>query len=592
MLLLLAAPSAAGGQAVHGRHGPERRDRDRRRRHRLRRLADQHLRARRRRPVLRPPAPPDALRLAGDDPVPGPGLQPLARLRAAARPEHGRRDRAAHERPRRQLLPRALDRRRPHASARRSRSRARGSSRRSRAPAGASRCVDGPTTTRAGLFAPDGSSAGTEGSTLGPFLEGVFTDIAASGEEVLAAGSRRGHDPRLPARRGRRSEQRRRVAADRSRARPPAGRSRACPAASRSCSSRSNSGASLFVQRLEGAAWSPPVGAHPGRQQQRLPARRQRQGPPDRADHLLRLPPRLHDLDRRRGPVVLDVNVGNFDEYPSGARGGHQRDGRRRRGHRRRLRRQGRARHPLHAAHRTGRAPRASAARACRSAAPERRRASCRSSSRPPAATAGSRPRPSCAGPASAAPAAPAAASAAKFRARYDLRRRTAPHPRAGHPAPRQGAHAAPARPPLRRDALMFELNAAERPHARPGRADPGAGRGAAVGAAGGRPVRRDRVRDRLGDRRARRLDRAPALDGHRVRQADGPARRQAADHGGARLARRPLPPRRVGGDGDHRARVRGHRPAHAGRRAGPGHLGQRLGQAQDDRRRSRWCWR
>ena len=48
-------------------------------------------------------------------------------------------------------------------------------------PGGRVALVDGPTTTRAGLFAPDGSSAGTEGSTLGPFLEGVFTDIAASG---------------------------------------------------------------------------------------------------------------------------------------------------------------------------------------------------------------------------------------------------------------------------------------------------------------------------------------------------------------------------------------------------------------------------
>ena len=56
-------------------------------------------------------------------------------------------------------------------------------------PGGRVGLVDGPTTTRAGLFAADGSSAAAEGSTLGPFLEGVFTDIAAQGEEVLAAGS-------------------------------------------------------------------------------------------------------------------------------------------------------------------------------------------------------------------------------------------------------------------------------------------------------------------------------------------------------------------------------------------------------------------
>ena len=90
-------------------------------------------------------------------------------------------------------------------------------------PGGRIALADGPTTLRAGLFAPDGSSAGTEGSSLGPYLEGVFTDIAVSGEEVLAAGSDARHVPRLPARRRRRSQQRRRVAADRSRAgRPPA----------------------------------------------------------------------------------------------------------------------------------------------------------------------------------------------------------------------------------------------------------------------------------------------------------------------------------------------------------------------------------
>ena len=45
-------------------------------------------------------------------------------------------------------------------------------SRRSRAPAGASRWSTARPRLRAGLFAPDGSSAATEGSTLGPFLEG------------------------------------------------------------------------------------------------------------------------------------------------------------------------------------------------------------------------------------------------------------------------------------------------------------------------------------------------------------------------------------------------------------------------------------
>ena len=47
----------------------------------------------------------------------------------------------------------------------------------------------GPTTTRAGLFQPNGSSAKSTGSELGPYLEGVFTDIASNGQDVLVAGS-------------------------------------------------------------------------------------------------------------------------------------------------------------------------------------------------------------------------------------------------------------------------------------------------------------------------------------------------------------------------------------------------------------------
>ena len=43
----------------------------------------------------------------------------------------------------------------------------------------------------------------------------------------------------------------------------------------------------------------------------------------------------------------------------------------------------------------------------------------------------------------------------------------------------------------------------------------------------------------------------------HHLRQGDGPCRRQAADRRGADLARLPRPGRRLGRDGDHRARVR-----------------------------------
>jgi hypothetical protein len=118
--------------------------------------------------------------------------------------------------------------------------------------------VDGPTTTRAGLFAPDGSSVNTAGSELGPFLEGVFTDIAASGEEVLAAGSdaRTTHAFRLGA--GGDPNQ---VGAwqqiDPARGEDP--QLAGLPGGFAALLEPSDSSPNLFVQRLEGAAWSPPV---------------------------------------------------------------------------------------------------------------------------------------------------------------------------------------------------------------------------------------------------------------------------------------------------------------------------------------------
>ena len=79
----------------------------------------------------------------------------------------------------------------------------------------------------------------------------------------------------------------------------------------------------------------------------------------------------------------------------------------------------------------------------------------------------------------------------------------------------------------------------------------------------GGRRARGDRLRAGVADRLHRRLPRARARLGHDVRQADGPARRQAADRGRADLARLAAPTRRVGGDGDHHPRARRHRAAH-----------------------------
>ena len=60
-------------------------------------------------------------------------------------------------------------------------------------PNGTVALVSGVTTTRAGLFSPTGGSFRQQGSELGPYLEGVFTDIASNGTETLAAGSDAGH---------------------------------------------------------------------------------------------------------------------------------------------------------------------------------------------------------------------------------------------------------------------------------------------------------------------------------------------------------------------------------------------------------------
>ena len=131
------------------------------------------------------------------------------------------------------------------------------------------------------------------------------------------------------------------------------------------------------------------------------------------------------------------------------------------------------------------------------------------------------------------------------FPARSSARATSWPPAPRGSPcgSPRAAArpHAAPARPALQRDALMsLELNPAEHPHAGPGRADPGPRRDSAVRRLPDADLlAADRVRDRLRHRRAGRLHRAPPREGHHLRQADGPARRQAADHRRAGLAGR-----------------------------------------------------
>ena len=130
-------------------------------------------------------------------------------------------------------------------------------------PGGRIAFADGPTTTRAGLFAPDGSNARSEGSELGPFLEGVFTDVASNGAEVLAAGSdaRVTHAFRLPA--GGDPD----TAAAWQQIDPPGGAREpqlaGLPGGFAAMLEPSGSSRNLYVRRLEGAGWAPPVSIGP-----------------------------------------------------------------------------------------------------------------------------------------------------------------------------------------------------------------------------------------------------------------------------------------------------------------------------------------
>ena len=130
------------------------------------------------------------------------------------------------------------------------------------APNGRIALVDGPTTLRADVVAPDGSSARTRGSTLGPYLEGTFNDVTAAGQEVLAAGSdaTRTHAFRLPAGNDPGN------AAAWQQIDPAMGREpqvAGIPAGFAAMLESDANFGPLFVQRLEGAAWSPPVSVGP-----------------------------------------------------------------------------------------------------------------------------------------------------------------------------------------------------------------------------------------------------------------------------------------------------------------------------------------
>lgn len=130
------------------------------------------------------------------------------------------------------------------------------------APGGRVALVDGPTTLRAGVFNANGSSGGAKGSSLGPFLEGVNNDIAVSGLEVLAAGSDAGksHAFKLP------SGGNANDAAAWQQIDPGVGREPEVAAVPGGFAAMLESVVNfgpLFVQRLEGAAWAPPVAIAP-----------------------------------------------------------------------------------------------------------------------------------------------------------------------------------------------------------------------------------------------------------------------------------------------------------------------------------------
>ena len=129
-------------------------------------------------------------------------------------------------------------------------------------PNGFVAAVAGPTTTRAGLFAPDGRSAKSTGSELGPYLEGTFTDVASNGQEVLVAGSDANvtHAFRLPAG-GDPNNPAGWIQNDPARGREPA--VAGLPGGFAAMLEPSGSGKNLFVQRLEAAGWAPPVAIAP-----------------------------------------------------------------------------------------------------------------------------------------------------------------------------------------------------------------------------------------------------------------------------------------------------------------------------------------
>ena len=415
--------------------------------------------------------PPRAARAARSQvtiPFPGQGYNRsrVSRAAAGARRRRRRSSRARSAAGDGTFLARSTDGGRTFAPARHA-SPASSSSRRVQGPGGRVALVGGPTALRAGLFAADGSGAGAEGTALGaPVSTAQFNDIAAQGERRARRRLRR-RRRRTPS--GSAPAATRTTPAAGSRLpTPPLGREPELaggPAGFAAMLEPSSAAPrTLFVQRLEGAGWSPPVRGHRRRPQQRLRSSLgNAQGPPDRAASPTRARTASSYTTSTDGGVLWSsrVDVGAPRRVPGRrSRSRPTRDGR------------GAAviadSFDAKAMRVTRFTPRSAPVaapplprRARAGAQRLRRRQARRSSSRPRAATAASRRRPCCAARASAAPAAPAAASARRFRAAL----RAAPRARARIPVrviPRRGK-ARTLRLRVRRcgATLMFELNAA-----------------------------------------------------------------------------------------------------------------------------------
>ncbi|HYI19437.1 MAG TPA: hypothetical protein VD836_12055 [Solirubrobacteraceae bacterium] len=183
-------------------------------------------------------------------------------------------------------------------------------------PGGRVALVDGPTTTRAGLFPADGSAGAVPGAELGPYLEGVFTDIAASGEEVLAAGSDAGttHAFRLPA-----GGDPNNTAAWQQ-LDPAAGTREpelaGLPGGFAVLLEETRSFGNLIVQRLAGNAWSPPVAIMPAVSNNGFALHGNARG---RLTAVVNYSAyHLHYMHSTDGGVLWSstVNIGDFAEYP------------------------------------------------------------------------------------------------------------------------------------------------------------------------------------------------------------------------------------------------------------------------------------